>query len=189
MQNGSCYFKTTLIWFLFHDWDFLYIPECLTNHDCPHCHDHQFPYCSGRYYTCGCEGNIITKDDDRFLNCLKEHCYLAMAQAQLLSMTCYFVFATLVHQNSNPGHGVIKVIRAHCWSQSHFYKLAFGLSLTFTKGILFKWDCDQKWPRLTDQILVLILSRVVVLFTLFDMFKPWRSQHPESQGMLYLDSN
>ncbi|XP_052720525.1 uncharacterized protein LOC128192111 [Crassostrea angulata] len=29
--------------------------ECLTNHDCPHCHDHQFQYCSGRYYTCGCE--------------------------------------------------------------------------------------------------------------------------------------
>lgn len=111
----------------------------------------------------------------------------------ILSMTCYFVFATLVHQNSNPGHGVIKVIRAHCWSQSHFYKLAFGLSLTFTKGILFKWDCDQKWPRLTDQILVLI-PNILWSFSLslicdtIDFLQPWYSMHPESQKMLHLSS-
>lgn len=54
----------------------------------------------------------------------------------ILSMTCYFVFASLVHQNSNPGHGVIKVIRAHFWSQTYFDKLTFGFSLTFTSLLL-----------------------------------------------------
>lgn len=133
MQNGSCYFKTTLIWFLFHDWDFLYIPECLTNHDCPHCHDHQFQYCSGRYYTCGCEGNIITKDDDRFWNCLKVHCYLAMAQAQhsvndVLFCLCYT--GTSKQQPGPRGHKSytssllvsVSLLQACFWSQSHFYK-------------------------------------------------------------------
>lgn len=127
------YLKTTLIWYLFYDWDFLYIPECLTNHDCPHCHDHQFQYCSGRYYTCGCEGNIITKDDDRFWNFLKEHCYLAMAQAQhsvndVLFCLCYT--GTSKQQPGPRGHKSytssplvsVSLLQACFWSQSHFYK-------------------------------------------------------------------
>lgn len=122
--------------------------------------------------------------------------FLLWPKLNILSMTCYFVFATLVHQNSNPGHGVIKVRRAHFWSQTHFDKITHGLSLTFTSSLLVSVSLLQAhvWfqshfykrnivkvrqrPKVISSNLPdfsffypsLIVSIVVVLFTFFNMW-------------------